>query len=184
MLAPYSHRNQPLQLRRLSRLIEEGSRSDLLMMLRAFDPLFEDLEIITDRSSGSPAISVRRAGSVVPASVMGDGFRRALTIALAITEARAGLLLIDEIETALHVSVLSNLFGWLIHACEIFNVQLFATTHSLEAVTGMLAAVPEHSHQLLAAYHLGCDSGKSVPPKRYSIEMMKRLVQDRGLDIR
>jgi predicted ATPase len=190
MLAPYSHRNQPLQLRRLSRLIEEGSKPALLDMLRTFDPRMVDIEIVTDRSTGSPTIAVRHINAaLLPTSVMGDGFRRALMIALALTQARDGMLLIDEIETALHVSVLDKLFTWLTHACDAYNIQMFATTHSLEAVTAILASIPEHSHEMLAAYHLGSDDGHAVdrktpPPKRYSADMMMRLVRDRGLDIR
>jgi len=185
MLAPYSHRNQPLQLRRLSRLIEEGSKGELLEMLRAFDQRVVDLEIVTDRSTGSPTIAVRQPNSALfPVSVMGDGFRRALMIAVGITQARKGLLLVDEIETALHVSVLDKLFNWLRDACEAYDVQLFATTHSLEAVTAILKAIPEIPQNVLAAYHLGAAETGSQSPKRYSVDMMRRLIRDRGLDIR
>jgi hypothetical protein len=185
MLAPYSHRNQPLQLRRLSRLIEEGSKGHLVEMLRGFDQRIVDLEIVTDRSTGSPTIAVRQLNStLLPASVMGDGFRRALMIAVALTQARNGLLLIDEIETALHVSVLDKLFSWLTDACETYDVQLFATTHSLEAVTAILKAIPETARDVLTAYHLGATEARPQPPKRYSADMMLRLIRDRGLDIR
>jgi hypothetical protein len=185
MLAPYSHRSQPMQLRRLSRLIEEGSKLQIMHLLRSFDPRISDLEIVTDRYTSSPNIAVRREGSeVVPASVMGDGFRRALMIALAMTQARDGMLLIDEIETALHVSLLDKLFPWLIRACDDYNVQLFATTHSLEAVAAILASAPQHDGDRLAAYNLSSVDGKNRAPKRFSAEMMMRTVHDRGLDIR
>ena len=112
---------------------------------------------------------------------MGDGFRRSLGIALSIPQASGGILLIDEIETALFVSFLQKLFSWLIQACEQFNVQLFATTHSLEAVTGMINATPVGFADEFTAYHLG---PPGEPVKRYSSEMLVRLVRDRGLDIR
>ena len=154
-------------------------------MLRAFDQRVLDLEIITDRSTGSPMIAVRQHNSaLLPASVMGDGFRRALMIAVALTQARNGLLLIDEIETALHVSVLDRLFRWLTEACKMYDVQLFATTHSLEAVTAILKSIPEAAPNVLAAYHLDAAGTGSPSPKRYSVDMMMRLIRDRGLDIR
>ncbi len=166
MLAPYSHRNQPTAQRRLSRLIESGAKQELIEMLRSFDPRVMDLEIVTEESTGSPTITVLQTDSCfLPLSVMGDGFRRALTIALAITQARNGILLIDEIETALHVSVLNKLFAWLYAACESYDVQLFATTHSLEAVTAIMAAVTsEKPHDGLAAYHLAGFTENPKPP--------------------
>ncbi len=181
LLPPYSHRNQPLQLKQLSELIQSDEKLGLIELLQELDPDIRDLPIITDRHTGSPTILVRhnRSGAV-PISVMGDGFRRALGVALSLPSARGGLLLIDEIETALHVSFLEKLFAWLIRACENFNVQLFATTHSLEAVSAMVNATPPSLLEGITAYHL--DSTKST--KRYSSEMLARLVRDKGLDIR
>lgn len=181
-LAPYSHRNQPLQLRKLSELIESNQELDVVELLRDLDADVLDLKIVTDRYSGAPSMLVnhRRSGSV-PVSVLGDGFRRALAIALSIPQARGGLLLIDEIETAMFVSFLQTLFAWLVRACEAFDVQLFATTHSLEAVTALVNAVPGERYEGVTAFHL---SSSGEPIKRYSSEMLTRLVRDRGLDIR
>ena len=182
MLAPYSHRNQPLQLRNLSELIETDEKLAPIELLRELDPDVLDLQIITDKYTGAPTILVKhRRSGAVPLSVLGDGFRRALAIALSIPRSRGGLLLIDEIETALHVSFLGKLFTWLIQACENFNVQLFATTHSLEAVSAMANATPDGLPDAVTAYHL---ASMGEPTKRYSSEMLSRLVRDRGLDIR
>ena len=182
MLAPYSHRNQPLQLRRLSELIENDQKLKVIQLLRNLDPDVLDLQIVTDKYTGAPNILVKhRRSGAVPVSVLGDGFRRSLGIALSIPQASGGILLIDEIETALFVSFLQKLFSWLIQACEQFNVQLFATTHSLEAVTGMINATPVGFADEFTAYHLG---PPGEPVKRYSSEMLVRLVRDRGLDIR
>jgi AAA15 family ATPase/GTPase len=169
-------------LRKLSELIESNQTLDVLELLRDLDDDIRDLKIVTDRYTGAPTILVnhRRSGAV-PISVLGDGFRRALAIALSIPQARDGLLLIDEIETALFVTFLQTLFAWLVRVCEAFNVQLFATTHSLEAVTAMVNAVPGKSYEGVTAYHL---SSSGEPIKRYSAEMLMRLVRDRGLDIR
>jgi ABC-type polysaccharide/polyol phosphate transport system ATPase subunit len=181
ILAPYSHRNQPLQMRRLSELIESDEKLTFVELLQDLDPDVRDLHIVTDRYTGVPTILVKhnRSGSV-PISVMGDGFRRALAIALSIPSVQGGLLLIDEIETALHVSFLQKLFSWLIRTCEASNVQLFATTHSLEAVSAMVNATPTAFTEGITTYHLDAQA----PTKRYSSEMLARLVRDRGLDIR
>lgn len=181
-LAPYSHRNQPLQLRKLSELIETDEKVSVTELLRDLDPGVQDLQIVTDKYTGTPTMLVkhRRSGSV-PVSVLGDGFRRALAIALSIPQARGGLLLVDEIETALHAPFLQKLFSWLVHVCARFDIQLFATTHSLEAITSMVSAIPAHFSEGITAYHL---SAFGEPAKRYSSDMLARLVSERGLDIR
>jgi ABC-type branched-subunit amino acid transport system ATPase component len=173
ILSPYSHRNEPLQLKKLSELIKSDQKLAFIDLLRDLDPDVQDLQIIADDYRGYAKLFVkhRRSGSV-PISVMGDGFQRALAIALSIPSAEGGLLLIDEIETALHVSFLEKLFAWLIHACENFDVQLFATTHSLEAVSAMVNATPASFPEGITAYLL--DS--RAPSKRYSSDMLARLV--------
>jgi AAA15 family ATPase/GTPase len=70
---------------------------------------------------------------------MGDGLRRALHLAMVLAEVEpGGVLLIDEIEVGMHTSVLSRVFDWIVKTCRDSEIQLFATTHSLEAVDAML----------------------------------------------
>jgi energy-coupling factor transporter ATP-binding protein EcfA2 len=181
-LAPYSHRHQPNQVRKFSEVILGDEKLSFVNLVQKFDPNITDVQIIADKYTNVPGLVVKhRVAGIVPVSVLGDGFRRALSIALAIPEARGGLLLIDEIESALHSSILDTLFPWLVQACSEYNIQLFATTHSLETLTAILNAAPA-SENALAAYHL--DPSQRGSAKRYSAEMLERLVRDRGLDIR
>ena len=77
--------------------------------------------------------------------------RRALQIAMTIPGVRDGILLVDEIESALHTSALASVFRLLASACKEHNVQLFATTHSLEAVDAILqAALPDPQIDLVS----------------------------------
>lgn len=184
MLSPYSHRNQPMQMRQLSRIVSSGQKSDLLELLHGIDGNLADLEIITD-NGGRPLITALfNDGRRVPVTVLGDGFRRALAIAIAINDVKGGMLLIDEIETALHVSALDDLFPWLVKTAEMLNVQVFATTHSLEAIQAITVAATSVAGNCLTAYHLPDQSQKNGQIRRYSSGMLQRLVRDRGLDIR
>ncbi len=120
---------------------------------------------------------------MVPISVLGDGIRRALSIALSVRKARNGLLLIDELEAGLHVSALDRLYPWLVEACIANNVQLVATTHSLEAVEVIARLAEGDKQREMAAYHLA-SPGSSHPLKRYTGGMLHRLVHEQGLDVR
>ncbi|MFO0308346.1 MAG: AAA family ATPase, partial [Pseudanabaena sp.] len=66
----------------------------------------------------------------IPIGSMGDGIWRILGIALAIVNAKDGVLLVDEIDTGLHFTVMSDMWKMLWETAKRLNVQIFATTHS------------------------------------------------------
>lgn len=182
-LTPYSHRNQPMQLHNLSRIISSGNKTEVIELLRGVDRRLQDIEIITEMTGRALITALFEDGKRVPITVLGDGFRRALAIAIAINQVRGGLLLIDEIETALHVSALDDLFPWLVRIAAEQKVQVFATTHSLEAIQAITGAAAKTGADSLTAYQMpGSALGGS--PRRYSTAMLERVVRDRGLDIR
>lgn len=49
------------------------------------------------------------------------------------------MLLIDEIDTAIHAKYFNDIFQFLVTACSRYDVQLFITTHNIEAVDAILA---------------------------------------------
>jgi energy-coupling factor transporter ATP-binding protein EcfA2 len=182
-LSPYAHRSQHYQLVPLSKLVEERGKEKVVALLQQLDPDILDIEIITPNSIWPVVIVRHRRIGVLPLSVLGDGLRRALTIALSLNLAQNGLLLVDEIESALHVSAFGKFFPWLVAACVEHNVQLFATTHSLEAIGAIAELDSADALKEIAAFHLPAQ-GEAVKPKRYSGDMLRRFVAESGLDIR
>lgn len=180
-LPPYAHRNQPMQVSGLSKAVEDDQKRVVEDLLRDLDHNILGLEIISDRRGTRPLIALRhRKAGLAPINVFGDGVRRALMIALAIQQNRGGIILVDEIEAALHVSALNKIFPWIERACKKYGVQLFATTHSLEAIDAIVACSFTEN---IAAYQIESgDNNTSV--KRFSKGMLQRVVHDRGLDIR
>lgn len=63
----------------------------------------------------------------VPIGSMGDGMWRMLGLALAIVNAKNGVLLVDEIDTGLHFTVMSDMWKMLWETAKRLNVQIFAT---------------------------------------------------------
>ena len=115
LLAPYAHRNQSLNIRLLTTSILDETKGSVRDLLNDLDRNILDIELITTPDGRRPAIAIRhKISGVVPVSVLGDGIRRALSIALSVRKARDGILLIDELEAALHVSALDRLYPWLV----------------------------------------------------------------------
>jgi hypothetical protein len=132
-------------------------------------------------SRGAIYLRHERSGRT-PLSAFGDGVRRMLLMALTAVSARGGDLLIDEIETAIHVSVLGRVFTWLVGACRTYDVQLFATTHSLEALDAILAAEKDHLDAIVGYRFPSPEHAAS--PRRYEGDQLSRLRFERGLDVR
>jgi hypothetical protein len=180
-VTPVSHRVEATQMVELSAAAQKGLTNGILEMLRSLDPEIRDVRILTPRERPVLYLDYGSSG-LIPLSSLGDGVRRAFLIALALNSVSGGILMIDEIEFSLHVSALETLFSWLVRACEEFDVQLFATTHSLEAIDAMLYAERENLSRIVA-YRLET-LGKSVEAQRLDGQLLWRMREERGFDVR
>ncbi|MCT7953438.1 AAA family ATPase [Ancylothrix sp. C2] len=75
----------------------------------------------------------------IPIGSMGDGIWRMLGLTLAIVNARNGVLLVDEIDTGLHFSAMSDMWKLIWETAKRLNVQVFATTHNSDCWTSLAA---------------------------------------------
>lgn len=168
-------------LNRLSQVIlnETDGKSAVLELIRAFDDNILDIHILSTPTSRATLYIEHRELGFAPLYVFGDGFKRTLVIALTILTTSGGVLLVDEIETSIHVSALGHVFSWLIETCRRLEIQLFVTTHSLEAIDAMLQ--PEIPMDDVVAFRLNL---KGQVPQRFSGGLLHRLRSERGLDVR
>lgn len=70
----------------------------------------------------------------VSLGTLGDGVHRILLIALSLANAQNSILLIDEIELGLHYSAMEKLWQMIFKYAQEWNIQVFATTHSQDAI--------------------------------------------------
>lgn len=70
----------------------------------------------------------------VPLGTLGDGVNRVLLIALSLANAQNSYLLIDELELGLHYSAMEKLWEMIFKYAIEWNIQVFATTHSQDAI--------------------------------------------------
>ena len=104
-------------------------------LLREIEPRLKRIRAFPDEQSNQPLIHVGLTrGEALPANQLGQGFNRLLRIYSSVLCANAKIFLIDEIETGLHHSVLPIFWKGLAALARQENVQIFATTHSREAI--------------------------------------------------
>ncbi len=125
----------------ISRIVKDTEYKDIcLRVFQIFDPDIIDLLILKNERTNRPVeyIKHRRLGTM-PISTYGDGIKRVLLLANAIARTAGGILLIDEVETAIHAQYYDDIFRFLVKACKQFGIQLFITTHNIEAFDSLLA---------------------------------------------
>ncbi len=153
-------------------LTEEYDKSRLINrdkeVLKAFQTIDSSIIEVESFSIGEPTIYLKREGEVrLPLSLFGDAINRIADIILKIVNNENSILLIDEIENGIHHS--NQVFFWsLIYRLSIeLNVQVFATTHSLEMIKSFIKAGLEHQN-LAAHFELtrNVKTGKIVGIKR------------------
>lgn len=99
------------------------------------------------RTRRTAMVKLKESNRYVPLRSMGEGMNRMLGIALALANARSGLLLIDEIETGLHYSVQADMWRLIFETAERLNVQVFATTHSYDCVRAFEKVALQHPEE-------------------------------------
>ena len=110
-----------------------GSEFDLISALSIIEPRLVKLTTIMG-ASGPMLYGDIGLGKKLPLAEMGDGLLSLLDKLLSISSVPNGIVLFDEIENGFHYSILDKVWSILDFASEKYNVQIFATTHSIECI--------------------------------------------------
>lgn len=184
VVTPSSHRSEVGQFRLLSEATFQNFKADVIKLLKQIDNNISNIEILLPPESISSRFNIyiqHEKLGLAPVSTFGDGIRRLLHIALKLASVKGGILLIDELESTIHTEALQNSFQWLVKWCTEMDVQLFATTHSLEAVDALLEVTESDSDLVL--YRLEPKEGKTKVV-RHDGHRLRRLREELGQEVR
>lgn len=164
----------------IDKILDQNLRDELLDILKVFDDDIINFEII----GRSRTIKLFRKGQDQPLTLYdyGNGMYKAFFIATSALLAKNGILLVDEIEAGIHSKALTDFITKLINVCEKNNVQLFLTTHSLEAIDIILDDCRDKLDQT-AIYHIKNKDNEAVA-KRYGGSKLFNLRNEIGFDVR
>ncbi len=116
--------------------------------LRIIDPSIERIASVgierrpyVREGPGGVVLKLHGVPYRVPIGSVGDGMWRMLGLALALSNAKGGVLLVDEIDTGLHYSVMENMWRMVSERAVDLDVQVFATTHSRDCYESLAAVV-------------------------------------------
>ncbi|NCR25727.1 MAG: hypothetical protein EWV48_15015 [Microcystis aeruginosa Ma_QC_C_20070823_S13] len=94
---------------------------------------------------GRGGFMVKLAGAEEPVSIgsLGDGIWRMLGLVLAMVNLENGILLVDEIDSGLHFTVMTDMWKVVWETAKKLNIQVFATTHSRDCWQSLAELITE-----------------------------------------
>ncbi len=112
----------------------------LVTELRVIEPDLEGIRLIPGLHPSSHSELVFKLGRFddrLHLGDMGEGFRRMLGLLLCLPATPRTELLVDEIDTGLHYSILPPMWRLVLETARRRDLQVFATTHSWDCVTAL-----------------------------------------------
>jgi AAA15 family ATPase/GTPase len=156
--------------------------------LQTIEPNIERIATVGSRNyrnadRGGFVVRFKGDSQRIPIGSMGDGIWRMLGITLAIANTKDGVLLIDEIDTGLHFSVMTDMWKLILEASKRLNVQVFATTHNSDCWTSLAAVANAENHtgdDNITIHRIERDKSMSVMFN----ERQMAIAAERGIEVR
>jgi hypothetical protein len=124
-----------------------GLETDVVNALKIIAPDIEAVSMVGSEGPSQLRTAIVRSSGFprpVPLRSFGDGLNRLFGIVLSLVNAKGGFLLIDEFENGMHHTVQLDVWRGIFHLSNLLNVQVFATSHSWDAVEAFQEAAAEH----------------------------------------
>jgi len=181
-IEPSPQKHLEAGIEKISTIIRTGVKNRYISLMQAIDPNIDDVQILLTNDGSPHVVLNHRVLGLTPLSIHGDGLRRASILAGAVAQAAGGLVLIDELENAIHFRGLAEIIRVLISWLQENNTQVFATTHSLECIDALATAAQANPELFSLFYFSKNDNGTQL--KRLSGNDVIKVRQELGSDVR
>lgn len=115
-------------------IVKRRGKERLTELLQIVEPRLSKLEYVKLDTPEPVIYAELDMDDLIPATQLGQGFSRLLRIFSGILASEAKIVLIDEIENGLHWTALEQVWRGIAELTRQQDVQIFATTHSLECI--------------------------------------------------
>ena len=119
---------------------------DIVEGLRLIDPRISAVNMLGGKGRSRKRMAKVRVGQnyqPIPLRSFGDGMNRLFVIILSLVNSRGGLLFVDEFENGVMQSVQLDVWRMVFRFAQELDVQVFATSHSWDAVETFQKAAEE-----------------------------------------
>ncbi len=111
----------------------------VIAALQLIEPRVDRIAFLGGGRSSSPSIFVKlsKMEQRLPLATLGGGMEHLFALGAHLSSAQGGLLLVDEIDTGLHYSMMTDMWRLVVETAKRLKVQILATTHSLDCVRAL-----------------------------------------------
>lgn len=179
--SPYRHNEQLLHIAHRQAIENKYFDSIISFINTSLDKSIEKIDLVNDQGEYRFKVSSSTQEEVLDITEYGEGLQRVFEIALLLGYCKDGVLCIDEIDSALHNSLLIPFSKFVQQVAEQFNVQVFASTHSKECIDAFVKN--DYNTSDITAYALVEEDGR-VKCKYIDGERLEQLIDSINFDIR
>jgi hypothetical protein len=170
------------------RVIAEGREGEVVETMRILEPNLRGIFFLSGHESprsgrrGGILAEFAHGGRRTPLGTHGGGMHRLLKLSLSLVRSEGGVLLVDEIDTGLHYSIMGDMWRLVTEAARRSGVQVFATTHSSDCVRGLAWLCENHPELAdeVSLQKIDCDVEQAVALKAEQLV----LAVNQGMEVR
>lgn len=158
----------------LGKLELDGRKQQIVEILKLIEPAIDDLSTIV--VNGMAQLFVKIGNQRLPLRLAGDGLNKLLFIVLSIAVNPHSILLIDEIETGFHYSMLPRLWEIIARTAHENSCQIIATTHSYECIIGAVDGIEQAGRKSEFCFYRLDKNRTGSHAYRYSEDLLQMAV--------
>ncbi|WP_020534909.1 AAA family ATPase [Lewinella cohaerens] len=180
--SPYRF-NDDLLIKAHARAVENRYLDEVVAFINSkMDESIEKIEMISIENESRLMVSSSKLEYAIDLTKYGEGLQRVVEIALLMGYSQNGIICIDELDSAIHKSLLRDFTSFIQEAAAKFNVQVFLTTHSKECIDAFVEnSYPDDE---LTAFALSENNDGKIISNYLPGNKLKQLVDSINLDIR
>jgi len=180
--SPYRY-NEKLLYTAHKLAIENRYFDKVIQFIKAnLDDTIEKIDLVNDEGENRFRVTSTSVEKAIDITKYGEGLQRVFEIALLLGYCKNGILCIDEIDSALHKSLLIKFTEFIQQIAKEFNVQVFLSTHSKECIDAFVEN--EFPDDELTAYALEENAEGKIECNFLLGNKLKQLVETINIDIR
>ena len=179
LTSPYRY-NVDLLSRAHNYAVREKYFDDIIKFIREnLDISIEKIEMVENNRF---MVTSNKLDAATDITKYGEGLQRVFEIALLMGYNRDGILCIDEMDCAIHKSLLVKFSEFIFRLAKDFNVQVFLSTHSKECIDAFIES-KDNNKKDITAYSLS-EKEEKIVCKYVGGERLDSLIQSIDFDIR
>ncbi len=162
--------------------VKEGYIDEVISFIKEhLDNSIEKIEMIDEDGESRFIVTSSLLEKPIDLTKYGEGLQRVFEIALLMGYSQNGIVCIDELDSAIHKSLLIKFTKFIQQTAQRFNVQVFLSTHSKECIDAFIKN--DYHNEEITAYAL-VEEDNIIKCKYIEGNRLEQLVETINFDIR